>query len=153
MGRGAARAVLLRACVLGTLSGAAACASAPRHAEAPAPVRVVYHVDAGIGQATEALRNIRNQLEADPDTRIVVVAIGKGVDFLVGGAMTDGGYPFDLSIQELQAQGVRFEACGNTLRTRGIDPKQLAEGVVVVPAGMAEIARLEAREGYAYIKP
>ncbi|HMM67425.1 MAG TPA: DsrE family protein [Dokdonella sp.] len=116
-------------------------------------VHVVYHVDAGIEQATAALRNIRNQLEVDPEAAIVVVGIGDGVDFMLRGSKTKGGYPFDLMIEELQGQGVLFEACGNTLGTRKIDAKRLVEGVVVVRSGMAELARLQVRDGYAYIKP
>ncbi len=116
-------------------------------------VHAVYHLDAGIEQATNALRNIRSQLEVDPEAGIVVLGIGDGVDFMMRESKTRGGYPFDLMIEELQAQGVRFVACGNTLSTRKIDAKRLVEGVVVIRSGMAELARLQALEGYAYIKP
>ena len=38
------------------------------------PVRVVYQLNEGGEQTTRALRNIRNQLEDFPRTRVVVVA-------------------------------------------------------------------------------
>jgi intracellular sulfur oxidation DsrE/DsrF family protein len=117
------------------------------------PLRTVYHLDAGIAQATVALRNIRNQLEVDPEAVIVVVGIGDGVNFMLRGSKTSGGYPFSLMIEELQEKSVVFEACGNTLGTRKIDTDRLVEGIVVVRSGMAELARLQGREGYAYIKP
>jgi intracellular sulfur oxidation DsrE/DsrF family protein len=56
-------------------------------------------------------------------------------------------------VEDLQSKGVRFEACGNTMATLKIKPEQLDDGIVVVPSGMAELARLQAREGYVYIKP
>ena len=127
--------------------------STPARASQEDPVRTVYHLDAGVEQATSALRNIRNQLEVDPHAGIVVIGINKGVDFMVRETKTEGGYPFDLMIQALQEKGVRFEACGNTLSSRKIDVKELVDGVIVVRSGMAELARLQAREGYAYIKP
>jgi intracellular sulfur oxidation DsrE/DsrF family protein len=116
-------------------------------------VHAVYHIDAGKEQANTALHNIGNQLDADPTAKIVVVAIGNGVDFLLKDSETAGGYPFDLMIQELQTRGVRFEACGNTLATRKLDRTRLDDGIVVVPSGMAELARLQVREHYAYLKP
>ena len=69
------------------------------------------------------------------------------------GAETAGGYPFELMVSDLQDRGVRFEACANTMATLKIKPSQLDDGVHVVPSGMAEIARLQAREGYVYIRP
>lgn len=134
-----------------------ACApQAARHdgaVQASASIAVVYHFDAGLEQATRGLRNIRNHLAADPGARITVVAVGDGVDFLLRDAKTAGGYPFNLTVEELQSAGVRFEACGNTLQARDIKPERLLDAVVIVPSGMAEIARLQAREHDAYIKP
>lgn len=144
----------MRAILRTVLLGLLACALLPTaQASRADPVRTVYHLDAGIAQATAALRNIRNQLEVDPESAIVVVGVGDGVDFMLRGSKTAGGYPFDLMIEELQGQGVVFEACGNTLGTRKIDARRLVDGVAVVRSGMAELARLQARDGYAYIKP
>ncbi len=131
---------------------ASATVQASDHA-APPPIKVVYHLDRDSKGTTTALHQARNQLAAAPDTRIVVVALGSSVRYLVKDAQTEGGYPFALMVADLQERGVRFEACANSMATLHIKASQLDEGVHVVPSGMAEIARLEAREGYVYLRP
>lgn len=118
-----------------------------------APIKVVYHLDLGRKGTTTALHQAKNQLTAAPNTKIVVVVLGSSMHYMVKGAETAGGYPFALMISDLQDRGVRFEACHNTMMTLHIKASQLDPGIHVVPSGMAEIARLEAREGYAYIRP
>jgi len=118
-----------------------------------APIKVVYHLDLDREGTTTALHQAKNQLAAAPNTRIVVVVLGSSMHYMVKGAKTAGGYPFGLMISDLQDRGVRFEACANTMATLKIKPSQLDAGIHVVPSGMAEIARLEAREGYVYIRP
>lgn len=50
--------------------------------------KVVYHInDSEVASA--ALRNIRNHLDAEPKSKIVVVTHGKGIDFLLEGAEED----------------------------------------------------------------
>lgn len=116
-------------------------------------VKAVYQIDGGDEQALRALRNIRNHLLADPTARIVVVALGAGVDFLLTGENDAGGYPFELIVQGLIEQGVKFEVCNNTLDTRHLDKSRFIEKVSFIPSGFAELARLQAKEGYAYLKP
>lgn len=130
-------------------------ATAP-HAAAKASsdrVSVVYHLSEGIDQAARALGNIRNHLAADPGVHIVVVGLGGGIDFMLAGAHDNHGNPFDVTIEDLARQGVEFRACNNTLHARGIDAARLVPEARVVPAGVAEIARLQGREGFAYIRP
>ena len=115
-------------------------------------LHVVYHLDANNKDTMIALHQVQNQLAAQPHAEIVVVTIGESVPFLTKDAKTAGGYPFALMIQALQGSGVRFEACGNTMKAIKIEPKQLDDGVAIVPSGMAELARLES-EGYVYLKP
>ena len=52
-----------------------------------ADIKVVYHLSEGIPQASRAIGNIRNHLAADPKVKIVVVAHGLGIDFLLDGAV------------------------------------------------------------------
>lgn len=118
-----------------------------------APIKVVYHLDLDRKGTTTALHQAKNQLAAAPNTKIVVVVLGSSMHFMVKGAKTAGGYPFGLMISDLQDRGVRFEACANTMASLKIKASQLDPGIHVVPSGMAEIARLEAREGYVYIRP
>ncbi|HEX2530589.1 MAG TPA: twin-arginine translocation signal domain-containing protein, partial [Burkholderiaceae bacterium] len=56
-----------------------------KQALAADPVKVVYHLSEGLDQASRALANMRNHLRADSNTRIVVVAHGEGVRFLLEG--------------------------------------------------------------------
>ena len=135
---------------------AAALIGGAAHAQdkaAPAPVRVVYHFSEGQAQASRGLEYIRNQLEADPTAHIVVVAHALGVDFLMKGAKTAKGNPFQDEIEDLDLAGVKFRVCEITLRERGLRRDQFLPVVQFVPSGVAEIARLQSREGYAYLKP
>jgi intracellular sulfur oxidation DsrE/DsrF family protein len=117
------------------------------------PVKVVYHVSEGLDQATAALRNIRNHLSADPKAKITVVTHANGIDFLLDGAKDKNGNLFDANVQELVKMGVDFRVCAITLQRRNIDPKKVIEEAKIVPSGVAEVARLQAKEGYVYLKP
>ena len=122
-------------------------------ARAQAPLRTVYHFSEGLAQASRGLEYIRNHLEADPKAQIVVVTHALGVDFLMKGAKTARGNPFQDAVEDLELQGVKFRVCEITLRERGLKREQFLPEVQFVPSGVAEIARLQSREGYAYIKP
>ncbi|RQO32934.1 hypothetical protein DBR37_16390 [Herminiimonas sp. KBW02] len=113
----------------------------------------MYHItDSTV--ATQALNNIRNHLNASPKAKIVVVAHGAGIDFLLEGAKNKNGNPYDIAVQELTDRDhVEFRICNNTLETRKIDKKQVIPEAKIVPSGVAEVARLQIQEGYAYIKP
>ena len=114
---------------------------------------VVYHFNAGLEQATDGLRNIRNHLEVNPKAHIVVVAHARGVDYLMKGAKDRNGNPYDVIVEDLKNQGVRFDVCQITLRNRKLTRDQFIEEATFVPSGVAEITRLQAREGYAYLRP
>ncbi len=120
---------------------------------ADAPIKVVYHLSEGIPQASRAIGNIRNHLAADPKARIVVVTHGLGIDFLLQGATNQMDQPFAGSIADLANKGVEFRVCNNTLVSRKIDAAKLAMEATVVPSGVAEVARLQAREGFVYLRP
>lgn len=132
-------------CLALMLPAARACAAEP--------IKVVYHVADGVEQAARALVNIRNHLQAEPNTKIVVVALSNGVDFLVEGATLKSGKPFEPSVAALASMGVEFRVCNNTLQGRDISPSKLLLESKVVPSGVAEIARLQAKEGYVYLRP
>jgi uncharacterized protein len=113
---------------------------------------VVYHIDDS-QRAIPMIRNLNNHHAADPGIRIIVVALGAGVDFLLADAADARGNSYDALVDPLMLDGVEFRVCANTLKARGIDPATLIPDVVVVPSGVAEIARLQLEEGAAYIKP
>jgi intracellular sulfur oxidation DsrE/DsrF family protein len=43
--------------------------------------------------------------------------------------------------------------CNNTLVTRKIDKSKVIAEASIVPSGVAEAARLQAREGFVYLRP
>lgn len=117
--------------------------------------KVVYHIDNAALQATKGLRNIRNHLDVAPDTRIVVVTHAEGVDFLLEGAKDKNNPNIDYAslVSALVARGVKFEVCEITLKNRNLDKKAFVMDAEFTPSGVVRAARLQTREGYAYLKP
>ena len=118
-----------------------------------AQVKVVYHLSEGVAQASRAMGNIRNHLAADPTAKIVVVTHGAGIDFLLDGAVNTQKQPFTGSISDLANKGVEFRVCNNTLVSRNIPADKVAMEAKIVPSGVAEVARLQAKEGFVYLHP
>ena len=125
------------------------CAFAARADDA---IKTVYHLpDERL--ATLAMNNISNHLTADPAVKIVVVALSTGVRAFTFGAQDAGGRPYAEWVDQLVAKGVEFRICQNSMTALKLTRKDLIDNVQVVPSGVAEIARLQAREGYVYIRP
>ena len=117
------------------------------------PDKVVYHLNEGLAQASNGLRNIRNHLEVNPKAQITVVAHAQGVDYLMKGKKDANGNPYEVTVQDLKRQGVKFDICEITLRNRKLTKDQFIEEGVFVPSGVAEITRLQQREGFSYLRP
>ena len=115
--------------------------------------KVVYHINEGVQQASRAIGNIRNHLNADPKAKIVVVSHGPGIDFLLEGAENMAGTKFTGAIAELSGRGVEFRVCNNTLVSRKINKDQVIQEASIVPSGVAEVANLQAREKFVYLRP
>jgi intracellular sulfur oxidation DsrE/DsrF family protein len=148
---------LLAALLLATAPMAHASPMEKSAVEAAAPaaseeIKVVYHVNDS-ANATAALRNINNHLNASPGVHIVVVTHSKGIDFLLNDAQDKNGNPYEPIVQGLKDRGVEFRVCNNTLKGRKLDASAVIPEATIVPSGVAEIARLEAKEGYVYLKP
>jgi intracellular sulfur oxidation DsrE/DsrF family protein len=139
--------------LLAALVGLGGCASVDtQSAKSTSPIKTVYHInDSAV--AGVAMNNVKNHLNADPSAKIVVVTHGKGIDFLLDGAADAKGNPYNINVEELQAKGVDFRVCNNTLVSRKIDPKKVLPGAKIVPSGVAELAKLQAKEGFVYVKP
>lgn len=118
-----------------------------------AQIKVVYHLSEGVPQASRAISNIRNHLAADPTAKIVVVSHGLGIDFLLDGATNQLDQPFAGSVSDLANKGVEFRVCNNTLVSRKIAADKLVMEAKIVPSGVAEVARLQAKEGFVYLRP
>ena len=144
--------VLIGCALLLGLGGCAATGGGDPKANV-APDKVVYHVNDARAQASAALRNIGNHLEVNPKAQIVVVTHAQGVDFLMEGAKDSSGNPYNIRVEELKGRGIKFEVCEITLRNRKLSKQQFIPEATYVPSGVAEITRLQQREGYAYLRP
>lgn len=143
---------LFAAAVAVVVLGLTGCAATKQAQNPSGPIKTVYHINDSV-VAMMAMNNVRNQLVASPTDQIVVVTHGDGIDFLLEAAADANGNPYNIKVEELQAMKVDFRVCNNTLKSRKIDPRTVLEGVRIVPSGVAEVASLQAREGYTYLKP
>jgi len=134
--------------LLALLVVAAGCASVE-----PQQDRVVYHLSEGLAQASNGLRNIGNHLEVNPKAHIVVVSHARGVDFLMKDAKDANGNRYEDLVEQLKMRGVRFDVCEITLRNRKLSKDQFIADATWVASGVAEVTRLQQREGFAYLKP
>ena len=116
------------------------------------PIKTVYHINDS-SHATAAMRNVGNQLTVDPTAKIVVVTHSKGVDFLMDGAKDKNGNPYNIMVERLVARGVTFDVCEITLKSRKLSKDQFIPEAKFVPSGVGELAKLQYREGYTYVKP
>ena len=116
-------------------------------------IKTVYHFTNGLDEASRGLGNIRNHLAADPKAKITVVTNGNGIEFLLEDAKDKNGNPYEVIVQDLKSKGVDFRVCNNTLVTRKIDKSKVIQEASIVPSGVAEAAKLQAREGYVYLRP
>jgi uncharacterized protein len=114
--------------------------------------KVVYHIDDMSSQALKGLRNIRNHLDTEPNTKISVVTHANGVDFLMEGAKDVNGGAFAGPVAALVARGVTFEVCEITLKNRKLKKEQFIQEANFTPSGVVRIAKLQLA-GQAYIKP
>lgn len=116
------------------------------------PDKVVYHInDSAV--AGDVMRNVGNHLDVDPSAKIVIVGHAKGVDYLMDDAKDKNGNPYNITVEKLAAKGVTFDVCEKTLKARNLKKEQFIPEAKFVPSGVAEIAKLQAREGYVYLKP
>ncbi len=128
-----------------------ASAAKPTVATEAAQEKVVYHInDASVARI--AMRNIENHVAASTDAKIVVVTHGKGIDFLLNDAKDDKG-SYQAQVAGLKEKGVEFRVCRNTLKGRNLTDEAVIMEAQVVPSGVAEIGRLQAKEGFVYLKP
>jgi intracellular sulfur oxidation DsrE/DsrF family protein len=140
------RSVFMLAAVVAI--GLGGCASTGKEG----PDKVVYHINDS-ANATALLRNVGNHLDVDPTARIVVVSHALGVDFLMENAKDKNGNPYNIPVENLVAKGVTFDVCEITLKGRNFKRDQFIPEAKFVPSGVAEIGRLQSREGYVYLKP
>lgn len=115
-------------------------------------IKTVYHLPDD-KLATLAMNNVNNHLNADTRAKIIVVALSTGVRAFTFGAQDAGGRTYAEWVDGLAARGVEFRICQNSMNAFRLTEKDLIDNVQTVPSGVAEIARLQAREGFVYIRP
>lgn len=121
-------------------------------AAAAAQEKVVYHInDSSVARV--AMRNVENHVNASPDAKVVVVTHGKGIDFLLNDAKDEKGAAYAPQVAGLKTRGVEFRVCRNTLKGRNLGDDAVILEAQVVPSGVAEIGKLQAKEGFVYLKP
>jgi len=127
----------------------------PRPADAQLPkgeksmLKAVVHVNFGDAERQKhGLKNVTNMLKAEGGkAEVVVVCHGPGIALVVKDKSPDAG-----EVERLLKEGVKFEACENTLRDKGIPKDSLLPGVTTVTSGAAEVVRRQ-QDGYGYFKP
>ena len=117
--------------------------------------KVVYHLsEAGVDKARFVLGNIQNNIEGVGGWQNIealeLVVHGPALKNFVTKTMDP---ELKKALERLQAQGVGFEACGNTMKAFQITLDQLPAGAHHLPqGGVVRIMELE-EQGYAYIRP
>lgn len=114
--------------------------------------KVVYHFDNAAAQGLKGLRNLRNHLDTEPTTKIVVVAHAEGVDMLLEGGKAANGTEYAPLVSALKARGVSFEVCEITLRNRNLKKEQFIQEADFTPSGVVRVVKLQ-HQGHAYLKP
>ena len=114
-----------------------------------AMLKAVVHVNFGDAERQKhGLKNVTNMLKAEGGkAEVVVVCHGPGIALVVKDKSPDAA-----EVERLIKEGVKFEACENTLKDKGIPKENLIPGVTTVPSGAAEVVRRQ-QDGFGYFKP
>ena len=123
--------------------------------EQPRKHRVVYHLsEAGVDKARFVLGNIQNTLSG-----VGGAANVEAIELVVHGPALKTFVTATIDAQlktvlgDLQAQGVVFGACGNTMKAFSLSLEQLPKGAHPLPqGGVVRIMEL-VEQGYVYLRP
>lgn len=137
----------------GALAWGADGAGASHSVDYPKKHKVVYHLnEGGVEKARAALVNIDNHVQVVGWKNI------EALELVVHGPALRTFLAKDIDpdvrgkLETLLAGGLRFGACQITMARQKIDPRDLIQGVVGVPSGVARVMELQ-EAGYAYVKP
>jgi len=114
-----------------------------------AMLRAVVHINFGDAERQKhGLKNVTNILKAEGGkAEVVVVCHGPGIALVVKDKSPD-----TAEVERLIKEGVKFEACENTLKDKGIPKESLLPGVTTVPSGAVEVVRRQ-QDGFGYFRP
>ena len=112
---------------------------------------VVFHLDSETSM-NRMLAQVARHHAFNPDIETRVIPIGDGVKPAIEGAEDANGGQYSAQMEQLMASGIRLFACEATLNYYNLTEDDLAFGVETVPSGVAALGRLQAREGWGYLK-
>src|SRR5436190_11542121 len=92
------------------------------------------------------LTQAANILAAWPNAKLEVVCHGSGLDMLVTSKAK-----FAKRLADLNAKGVVFAACNNSMKRKKVKKEDLLPAITVVPSAMVEMASKQ-EQGWSYVK-
>lgn len=109
--------------------------------------KIVFQLATGDTLMHQGLvRQLNNVKKHWPTSQIEVVVHNAAIDFVVAQKST-----VKADIEKLQASGIVFAVCENTMKRKNISKEQVISGAKFVPVGIAEIVEKQ-EEGYSYLK-
>lgn len=84
------------------------------------------------------------------DIELVIAAFGPGLHLLATHPKRPISAVHQQRVQSLMQYGVRFQACGNTMKSLNWLEKDIIEGAEIVPVGIDGIMQLQ-EQGFSYI--
>lgn len=118
-------------------------------ADAPAKThRVLFALTSGEeGDWNLLIGNIHNLMSGLPagSVEVEVVAYSSGLNLVKKGSSAAA------EVEALEAKGVRFAACQNSMRAQHVTVADLIPGVEPVPSGIVEVVTKQ-EQGWTYIK-
>jgi len=84
------------------------------------------------------------------DITIVISVFGPGIHALAKKPLRDVSKEVTASVKSLSDYGIKFHACGNTMKTLGWTKDDMFDFVKIVKVGAADLMELQ-EQGYSYI--
>lgn len=112
---------------------------------------VVFQLDSDTSM-NRMLAQVARHHAFNPGIETRVILIGNGVKPALEGAKDANGGQYSAQMEQLMTSGIRVFACEATLNYYNLTEDDLASGVETVPSGVAALGRLQASEGWGYIK-
>ncbi|MFB6096217.1 MAG: DsrE family protein [Haloferacaceae archaeon] len=135
----------------GATTTAAETETTERQTTEPEPtMSTVFHFSGASSEQKHGVANVSNLLADDSIDlgTAALVANGRGIQLLLEEDSTVAD-----EVRGLLDDGVEFYACHNSMEAFGATEDDLLDSEIeVVPAGVGALTRLQAAEGYAYIK-
>lgn len=114
------------------------------------PRKIIFSITSGDDEAiNHVLSSANNVLKfyGPENVEMEIVAYYHGIR-----ALLKSEKDISVRVKTLMQYDVKFVACGNTMQTKKIQPKELLEGTEIVTAGIVEIIE-RVKSGSTYIRP